>query len=82
MRDVWSVAEGRIVTDKQLRRGCLVVDSYGDRGVVVKIEKGFNNEDHGTVYVWQTDRMDYGADNCEHYPEFEWWKCLTILEDP
>jgi hypothetical protein len=65
-----------------LRRGCLVVDVDNNRGVVVKIEPGTDDEDHGTVYVWQLDRMDYGADNCEHYPEFGWQRCLTILEEP
>jgi hypothetical protein len=68
-------------TDKnQIRRGSLVVDNFGDKGVVVKIVKGTNHENHGTIYVWQSERTGYGADNCEHYPEFEWQKSLNILE--
>jgi hypothetical protein len=65
---------------KRIRRGSLVVDCDGHKGVVVKIEKGVDNERHGTVFVWQSERHEYGADNCEHYPEFGWEKSLTVLE--
>ncbi len=49
-------------------------------GVVVKIVKGFDNDNHGTVFVWQMNRFEYGADNCEHYVEFGWERSLRILE--
>ena len=64
----------------EIRRGSLVVDRFGDRGIVVKIVKGTSHEEHGTIYVWQMDRMEYGADNCEHYPEFCWQDTLTVVE--
>jgi hypothetical protein len=56
----------------EIRVGDKVSDKYGMRGIVVKIERGVSNEDHGTIFVWQLDETDYGADNCEHYAEFEW----------
>jgi hypothetical protein len=64
----------------KLKRGRVVIDTQGNRGVVVKIVPGFDTENHGTVYVWQMDRMDYGSDNCEHYCEFGWEKSLKIIE--
>jgi len=64
----------------KLKRGRVVIDTDGNRGVVVKIVPGFDIENHGTVYVWQMDRMDYGSDNCEHYCEFGWEKSLKIIE--
>lgn len=64
----------------RLKRGWIVVDTHGNKGVVVKVEPGRDVEDHGTVYVWQIDRTDYGADNCEHYCEFGWEKSLKVLE--
>lgn len=46
-----------------------VVDK--NKGIVVKIELGVNKEDHGTIYVWQLNRINYGGgDNCETYAEF------------
>jgi hypothetical protein len=65
----------------KLQVGQHVVDNFGDEGIVVKITPGSSREEHGTVYVWQLNRTEYGADNCEHYPEFEWWNVLKILED-
>ena len=43
----------------------------GDEGIIVEINKGINNEDHGTVAVWRLNETEYGANNCEHYAEFE-----------
>lgn len=67
-----------------LRLGSKVQDKYQYHGpgIVVKIIPGTDDADHGTVYVWLRETMDYGADNCEHYPAFGWEKHLTILEDP
>lgn len=56
------------------------MDSSGDYGVVVKIREGFSVENHGTIYVWQMNRTNYGADNCEHYVHYGWEKILTIVE--
>jgi hypothetical protein len=65
----------------ELKVGNKVISYDGYRGIVVRIEKGYDIEDHGTVFVWQLDRTEYGADNCEHYCEFGWEKSLTILKD-
>lgn len=64
---------------KNLKLGDHVRDIYGDEGIVVKIKKGSDSNEHGTIAVWLMSKTEYGADNCEHYPEFEWWKTLTIL---
>lgn len=53
----------------------------GYKGVVVKIEKGTDDENHGTVFVWQMDRMEYGSDNCEHYTYFGWENFLKVIKD-
>lgn len=65
----------------KIKIGDRVIDKYGDRGIVVKIRHGHSIEEHGTIYVWQMDRTEYGADNCEHYSYFEWEKVLRILKD-
>ena len=61
-----------------LKIGDHVIDLWNDEGIVVKIIPGFDNENHGTIYVWQMNKLNYGADNCEHYPHFEWFKTLKI----
>ena len=50
-------------------------------GVVVKIVKGTDQENHGTIFAWQMDETEYGADNCEHYTEFGWQNHLEIVEE-
>jgi len=60
--------------------GAHVVDLDAYEGIVVKIEPGYDVEEHGTVFVWQLNRVEYGIDNCEHYPFFEWHKSLKILK--
>jgi hypothetical protein len=67
----------------EIKRGMVVKDIWGHEGVVVEVVKWpgeltFSN--HGGIAVWQSERTDYGADNCEHYPYFEWDKVLTILD--
>jgi hypothetical protein len=67
-----------------LRRGLRVQDVDGWIGVVVKIDE--HNPDnpvveHGTVYVWQEDRMEYGADNCEHWAHVNWSEHLRVLPE-
>lgn len=63
-----------------IKRGSMVIDLDGCCGIVVRIEPGHDIEDHGTVFVWQIDRLEYGADNCEHYCEFGWEKSLVVIE--
>ena len=64
-----------------IKLGDRVIDIYGNRGVVVKVVYGHSAETHGSIFVWQMDRTEYGADNCEHYCYFEWEKVLRILRD-
>ena len=58
--------------------GMRVVDVYGFKGVVVKVN--MNDEVDGTIYVWQEDRLEYGADNCEHYCLNNWKSFLRVLD--
>jgi len=67
--------------NKTLKRGDRVIEKNGHKGIVVKIIKGTNDEDHGTIYIWQEDRDKYGADNCEHYAEINWKSYLRIIGD-
>lgn len=78
--DAWFDKNERINANRVLQRGNRIEDPWGDIGIVVKIEPGTDNENHGTIYVWQENRMDYGADNCEHYAEINWHRNLRILE--
>lgn len=59
-----------------LTLGDHVCDRFGDEGIVVRIKLGHTAEDHGTIHVWQLNRLEYGADNCEHYSEYRWWEDL------
>lgn len=62
-----------------IKLGDKVVDRDGNKGVVVKVVEGFSAENHGSINVWQSERTEYGADNCEHYVFFGWDKHLTII---
>ena len=62
-----------------IKVGDSVVDILGDPGIVVKIIPGVDAENHGTIYVWQSEKVGSGADNCGHYCYFEWEKTLRIL---
>lgn len=66
---------------KEIKRGDEVVDFFGDKGIVVKIEKPYipTIEDHGTIYVWQSEQTEYGDDNCQHYTFLHWQKMLKIV---
>ena len=66
--------------ENTLKIGDRVQDSSKNGGIVVKIIEGHNNEDHGTIYVWQENQKEYGADNCEHYPQFGWEDILRIVK--
>lgn len=64
----------------KLSIGDHVVDHHGHEGIVVRFVQGFDDTDHGQVYVWQLDRTEYGADNCEHYTYMGWERLLKILK--
>lgn len=64
-----------------IKRGDRVVDKYGNKGVVVWVIEGVDQEDHGGIAVWQEERYNYGLDNCEHYVHYGWENSLTILEE-
>ena len=72
-RTQWITKTQRLNKDKELTIGAEVIDLDQHKGIVVKIE-------NDTVYVWQSERTDYGSDNCEHY-HLEYWKeFLRILK--
>lgn len=62
-----------------LKVGSSVVDFDGHKGIVVQITEGYDIEDHGCIAVWQSERTEYGADNCEHYAFFGWQAALKIV---
>lgn len=66
---------------KTIKPGMSVIDIWKNPGVIVYIVPGNTDEDHGCIAVWQSERINYGADNCEHYPYHNWKKLLTIVED-
>lgn len=67
--------------EKTIKLGDRVIDKWGWRGVVVDVVYGHSVEEHGSIKVWQSDRTEFGADNCQHYCYFEWEKVLRILKD-
>lgn len=74
----WHEKNTRINADLKLSLGMCVVDSEGNKGVVVKIIEP-NVDSDGVVYIWQSDRMEYGSDNCEHYTYDGWKYFLRIV---
>ena len=78
----WRAKNLRLNKDVEVILGMRLVDDEGNHGVVVKIiPHNPENpiEEHGTVYVWQEDRMGYGGDNCEHYCHNNWHEFLRIV---
>jgi len=76
----WQEKTKKINANRSLKLGDRVVDLFGWKGIVVKIKLHTtdnkteivdvlesDNKLNGTIYVWQEDRTEYGADNCEHY---------------
>lgn len=57
-----------------------VIDKWNHEGIIVKIIPGTDDENHGTIYVWQLNRNEYGIDNCEHYAELSCRKDPTLLK--
>ena len=76
----WSGKTLRLNANSDLQIGDHVIDLYGDKGVVVKIEPA-TLDYHGTIFVWQSERTNHGNDNCEHYP-FTNWKALLRRSSP
>ena len=78
----WVEKTKKINKEHVLRRGDVVMDYCGNKGVVVKLITGDSDSNHGFVYVWLSEIMDYGADNCEHYGWFKWQEQLRVLDVP
>jgi hypothetical protein len=78
----WQDKNERLNKDFDLKLGVKLIDSRGYRGVVVQLEPPTNEtvEDHGTIYVWQIDRVGYGDDNCEHYTYSYWQRNLRVID--
>ena len=76
----WQKKTEKLNSERTLAIGDQVVDLYGSKGVVVRIDIPNNPcfENHGTVYVWQSEKTEYGSDNCEHYTFIDWKKLLRI----
>lgn len=65
-----------------IRIGSEVVDRRNYRGIVVELipAKVLSESDEGLITVWQKDRVDYGADNCEHYHFLHWSDFLKVIK--
>ena len=79
-RRAWMLKTEQLNQGRSLKLGDRVVDVDGQLGVVVKIESGEDADSHGTIFVWQEYRTEYGSDNCEHYVEFGWQSFLRVIE--
>lgn len=49
-------------------------------GVIVRVVEP-EGEHHGTIFVWQEHRLDYGADNCEHYAYYDDEQLGSVLKE-
>lgn len=78
-RAQWFEKTKRLNESRTLKVGDEVIDIDKNKGIVVKIVKGISIEEHGVIYVWQTERLNYGSDNCEHYCEINWKDTLRII---
>ncbi len=73
----WWDKNERLNANIEPKIGMEVVDADGFHGVVVKIVPK-SEEFHGTLFVWQRDKIGYGADNCEHYTIDLWKRFLRV----
>lgn len=83
-RKAWIEKTQRLNEGIELKRGMEVKDVYGKKGIVVKIipENPENPiEEHGAIYLWQSEKTEYGADNCEHYCYHNWQSFLRIQDE-
>jgi hypothetical protein len=80
-RENWRAKTAKLNAGKVLMRGCEVVDMEKNKGVVVKIIPA-KPDFHGTIFVWQSERQEYGGDNCEHYAASNWREWLRIISMP
>lgn len=77
----WMAKNQRDNQEIEIKVGMEVKDSEGFKGVIVKVIKPSEDTD-GTVYVWQSDKREYGGDNCEHYCYTNWHSFLRITHNP
>ena len=83
-RSAWHKKTARLNKGVVLRRGLRVQCVDGWIGVVVKMyDHNPENpiEEHGCVYIWQEEQMEYGGDNCEHYAHSNWQEFLRVIDD-
>ena len=73
----WWDKNDRENADRVIKVGDSVSDAEGNYGIVVKVIPA-DEEYHGVVYVWQSERVGYGSDNCEHYSFTSWQRMLRI----
>ena len=73
----WWDKNDRENADRVIKVGDSVSDAEGNYGIVVKVVPESDNF-HGAVYVWQSERVGYGSDNCEHYAFTSWRRILRI----
>jgi hypothetical protein len=79
--DKWTNKTQRVNQDiADIKRGMAVIDMFGNKGIVVEVFTGHNQEDHGMIAVWQSERTKYGCDNCEHYPYHDWKSILRVVD--
>lgn len=81
-RKAWMEKNLRLNADMEIKVGMEVKDAWGQKGVVVKIVPPEDANSHGTIFVWQSERLEYGADNCEHYSTDTWKSLLRITVNP
>jgi hypothetical protein len=80
-RENWRIRTAKLNADKVLICGCEVVDMEKNKGIVVRVNHA-TPDNHGSVFVWQSERVGYGADNCEHYAASNWREWLRIISMP
>lgn len=83
-KKAWMEKNKKLNENIELQIGMEVKDVKGLKGIIVKIKKWdgeLTDENHGTVYVWQSEQTGYGGDNCEHYSLTNWKEFLRLTDE-
>ena len=72
----WCDKSEKLNQNKMLAVGDTVVDIDNIKGVVIKINPGYNIENHGCIYV--RDKTQNNSEY-EHYAFFNWQRNLRVI---
>ena len=75
----WRSKTEKLNAGRDLIVGTIVLDIDGNRGIVVKINPGYDSVNHGCIYV-RDEHVNRFANEYEHYAYNNWKINLRILD--